>query len=352
MFCPKCGTEVDETYNFCYNCGEKLDFKKVRESERKKGKTTSKIAKTKQEKKETIKVKLECFIRGMDLERRPDGSFFEMRLARANLNDAINHIKNLPKKDDFPEKLLKNLKKKKNLCPPTVIFTNDYTLEVSTIDGEKFQIETRSFSNLAGHQFINSDGSFNVVEVDEDGAIEIVTEFFKRVDRVKKLRLGLTPLELSTLIAIKNGISNSKKIASVTGSEVDKIREIIKNLVDKGFIIRHKKGFFRKKYWYELTPQGEKKLNNSRKRLEKVVGEDRDIIDIITPAFWIMYATNDIIDGVDSNDILDTIGTPPEVVDIEASAEESGIVDFDTIDIEGDGNGDGGDWGDGDGDGW
>lgn len=28
MFCPKCGVEVGETDNYCYNCGHKLDFKR------------------------------------------------------------------------------------------------------------------------------------------------------------------------------------------------------------------------------------------------------------------------------------------------------------------------------------
>ncbi len=348
MFCPKCGTEVDETDNFCYNCGERLDFEKKGEE---KGITSTKKTKAKRNKKETINVKLDCYIKGMDINGRPNGSFFEIRVAKAGLKDAIDRIKSLPKKNDFPEDLLKNLKRKSSLCPPTVIFTNDYALEVFTFDGEKVCITTKGFSKLAGYEFMESGGKSRVVEVTQDEAIEIVTEFFRKADRIKKLRLGLTPLEFSTLLAIKNGISNSRTIASVTGTSVDRIRDTVRELIHKGFIVSRKKGIFRKKYWYELTPEGEKKLNNGRKRLEKAVKEDRDIIDVMTPVFWIMYATQDVLSGVDENDIVSVIGEPPEILHYEVTGES--VVDFDTGDVaEDDGVGDG-DWWDGDGDdGW
>lgn len=303
--------------------------------------------------KRKIKVKLDCSIQGMDKNFKPNGSYESIDLGKVTLQEAIDHIKMMPKRSDFPKKLLKDLKEGADVCPPAIIFSNDYYLMITTTGGEKLEIVSESFSKLAGFEFKNTAVTLDVVEVNESQTIDIVTDFFRKIDKIKKLRLGVSPLELSTLMAINNGISNSKAIASVTGSSVSDVKNAIKKLIDRDLIVSRKKGILRKKYWYELTPKGEKTLNNGKKKLDKVVKEDTDIIDTMAVAFWMMYALNEIPDSIDGDTIVDSIGEPPDTFVADVSG-DVGDLDFDVDGLDfgdsGDIGGDG-DWGDGDADG-
>ncbi len=336
MFCPACGAEVKETDNYCFNCGRKLDFKREKSSKPSKKESKSKKTTSKP------KIKLECFIQGMDLEFKPDGSYWTYRIRKASLDDAIELLHKLPKKKDFPRKILNGLSRGENLCPPTIILSNDdYSLNIFTTDGETIEFVTSGFRQLAGYRFDVDSVTSSSVAVDRGEAEKIIEDFYRKVSKVKGLRMGLTPLEYSVLLAVNRGVCNSSAISSITGVSTKNVREVIRRLGEKGLIRLKKKGFFRKKIWYELTSDGEKKLRNARKKVEKAVNEDSSMIDALAIPLFMMMVLDDVTD-IDADAVVDVIGEPPDVAIVDGSADDWAYDDAGSW-------GDGGDWGDGDG---
>ncbi len=347
MFCPNCGAEVRESDNFCFNCGRKLDFKKEKPDSKPKKEGKSKKSASKP------RIKLECLIQGMDLKFKPNGSYRTYRIRKASLDDAIELIHKLPKKKDFPRKILVGLQRGEDLCPPTIILSNDdYSLNIFTTDGETIEFVTFSFRELAGYKFDVDNVTSSSVAVDRDEAERIVEDFYRKVSKVKGLRMGITPLEYSVLFAISRGVCNSKAISSITGVGIENVREAIRRLGEKGLIRLKKKGFLRKKMWYELTSDGERKLRNARKKVEKAVNEDSSMIDALAIPLFMMMVLDDATD-IDADAVADVIGEPPDVAIVDGSADDWAYDDGggwgDSGGDWGGDSGDGGDWGGDDG---
>jgi|Deesub1362B_J571_1020462.scaffolds.fasta_scaffold05558_3 DNA-binding MarR family transcriptional regulator/DNA-directed RNA polymerase subunit RPC12/RpoP len=355
MFCSNCGVEVEETDKFCYNCGHKLKVR-GRVSKSAGGEVEKQVSKAKSAKspargKAKSKIKLKCSIQGMNKKFKPNGSYRLYSLGRVSLEEALEYLRMMPEKEDFPPKLLKRIKNMEDVCVPHLIFSNTYTLTFFTSDGESIEVITEDFTELAGFKFKSSSAELIAVDVSREEAEEILKDFFWRVERIKELKLRLSPLQLSIMTAIDNGVSNSHAMAAVTGVGQSEVKDEIKELLDKDYIKLRKKGFIRKKYWYELTPKGESILARDRRKVEKAVADDDKMLNNFAALFWMMYALHVVPDTITGDQIVDVIGEPPGEVEEVVAVPEDMAYDID-VDAGGDGDdggdyGDDGDWGDG-----
>lgn len=262
----------------------------------------------------------------------------------------------MPSRADFSQKLLKSIKNGEDVCPPHVIFSEgDFSLNFFTTDGKSLEVYCDGLKRLGKITFEPNKS----LEVTLDEAENILEEFYNKIAKFRKVKTELSPLQIAILSAVDNGVSNSNAIAAMTGKSVFEVKENIRKLYYDGYLVAKKKGFFRKKYYYELTDKGKKNANKRMVgKVEAAVREDRDIMDNFAVAYWLWYSMNVVPDSVTSDEIVDTIGEPPatdeqiaELVSDSADHAESLAYDTD-VDI-GDGDhGDGdGDWGDGDADG-
>jgi DNA-binding MarR family transcriptional regulator/predicted nucleic acid-binding Zn-ribbon protein len=346
MYCPKCGTKVREGDKFCYKCGNRLEFWDSVEDQK-----PSKVKRDHvRDYDENIKVRVNCTIQGMDRNFKPNGSYDTIDLGEVSLNQALDVVRRLPDKDDFPPRLLMELKEGYDVCPAAVILSyGEYMLNISSL-GEKGYLEVfvDGFLELAGWNFRQKDPvTLTSYSVSREDAEAIVTDFYRKIDRLKELGLSLSPTEFSVLMAIRHGISNTNAIAKLTGKSIREVKATINDLAINDLIKIRKKGLLRKKRYYEITSKGELALLGDKEKLGRVVRDD-DLVDCFAVAFWMMYALHDLPDGVSALDVVDSVGEPPESTIDDIADLESDIAYDDGGDM---GDGDGGDWGDGDADG-
>ncbi len=330
-------------------------------TEKKAQKSVSKVkpAKSPSRSKAKSKIKLKCLIQGMNKKFKPNGSYRRYSLGKVTLEEALEYLRKMPKREDFPPKLLKRIKNMEDVCVPHLIFSNTYTLTFFTSDGKSIEVITEDFKELAGFEFKGkSSTELIAVDVSREEAEEILRDFFQKVEKIKALKLRLTPLQLSIMTAIENGMSNSRAIAAIAGVEQSEVKDEIRRLLDRDYIRLRKKGFIRKKYWYELTPTGENILTRDRRKVEKAAVDDEDILKNFAMLYWVMYSMNVASDTISADQIVDTIGEPPDQVEEVVAVPEDMAYDVD-VDVGGyggyggddGGDGDGGDGGDGGGDG-
>jgi len=348
MHCPNCGTKVNEKDDYCYKCGYKLRLGKSKKTR----KFSKNVKKDRTKSYRKHKLRINCTIQGMDKNFKPNGSYDTIDLGDITLDDALDIVRKLPDKDDFPPHLLRELKKGYDVCPPAVILTyGEYTLDIFS-EGEKgyLYVVADGIPELAGLDFRQKDPvTLETHTVKRKEAEEIVKDFYRKVGQMKALGLALSPLDFSVLMAIKHGISKSEVIAKLTGKTVHEVESAINSLDNRDLIKVRKKGLLRRKKYYEITPKGEKILSDDKKKLRRVIKEERDLMDSFAVAFWIMYALHDLPDGVSSSDIVDSVGEPPERID---AIHDSDISYDGGGEFGGDSGGDhDGDWGDGDADG-
>lgn len=311
MFCPNCGAKVSEGDNYCYKCGNKLEFGELRD--------TQKYSEERVKFDESINVRINCAIQGMDRHFRPNGSYDAIDLGDITFDEALDAVRRLPDKDDFPPRLLKELKEGHDVCPAAVILSYDeYTLNISS-EGEKGHLDVvvDGLPELAGWDFRQKDPvTLEVHTVKRKEAEEIVKDFYRKVGQMKALGLALSPLEFSVLMAVKHGISNSEVIAKLTGKTVYEVRSAISSLASDDLIKVRKKGLIRKKRYYEITPKGETILLGDKEKLGKVIKDrEEDLADILAISLFMMYALHDLPDGVSASDIVYLVGEPHGRID-------------------------------------
>jgi len=344
MFCPNCGAKIGEGDNY-YGCGNKLEFGELRD--------THKYSEEQVKFDESINVRINCAIQGMDRHFRPNGSYDAIDLGDITLDEALDAVRRLPDEDDFPPRLLRELKEGYDVCPAAVILSyGEYTLNIYS-ESEKghLGVVVDGLPELAGWDFRQKDPvTLEVPTVKREEAEEIVKDFYRKVGQMKALGLVLSPLEFSVLLAVKHGISNSEVIAKLTGKTVYEVRSAISSLASNDLIKVRRKGLLRKKRYYEITPKGEIVLLGDKEKLGKVIKDgEKDLADRLAIPLFMMYALHDLPDGVSASDIVDSVGEPPERID---AIHDSDIAYDDGGDIGGDTGGDhDGDWGDGDADG-
>ncbi len=335
MFCPKCGTKVKDTYKYCYKCGNKLEVKSYLESqpleENRGSEVESKspdvnfeekaeIKKKKEEERkdlhvEDVSVRINCHIQGMDRYFRPNGSYETIDFGNLTLNEAINIIKRLPTEKDFPPHLLRELKEGYDVCPPTAIFSyGDYVVNIhSEGRGNNLEVVVDGLSELAGYTFRREDPyTLNSQEVKREEVEKIVTEFYRRIDEFKKIGFILDPFGFSILMTIRHGISNTGVIAGLTENSIQRVRELVETFANSDLLTIHKKGFLRKKRYYEITQRGETILWNDKEKFGKVIKDKKkEVLGMLTIPLWVMYILNDLPVGISHSSIVELIGPPP-----------------------------------------
>jgi DNA-binding MarR family transcriptional regulator len=164
----------------------------------------------------------------------------------------------------------------------------------------------------------------------------------------KKIKCSLPPVQLSVLMAVKHGISNTEIIAKMVRKSHSYIRNTVDKLIKRDLLRVKKKGFFRKKKYYELTPKAEKIVEEDRKKIGRIIREDEDDAMRYAAPIFVMSYLNDLPQGVSQSEVAEVVAIPEE--DYSSILEDVNSDDAafdDSFGYGGSDDGDDGDWGDG-----